>query len=130
MTYDPERYNKAKRKVEKIKKFYKHLSTWLVTSVFLFVLFLFLRIPPMVTLIVIGGWGLAIIGEAIDVFGFPGMDKDWEEKKIREELRKMERMERKNTQNEYHDEEESPNDSLELKEYRKIPKEWKDTDFV
>ena len=130
MSYDPEKYNKAKKKVEKIKKFYKHLSTWLVTSVFLIGLFLFLRIPPMVTMIIIGGWGLAIIGEAIDVFGFPGMDKDWEEKKIREELRRLDRMEGKKLENDYPDEEDSPSDSLELKEYRKIRKDWKDTDFV
>ena len=130
MLNEQERYERAKKQVNRIKKFYKHMTSWLITSAFLFVLFFFLRIPPMVSLIVIGGWGLAIIAEAIDVFGFPGFDRDWEEKKIREEIQRMERMEMESSERPANRSEETTEDSLELKEYEKMKRNWKDTDFV
>ncbi|MDH3649265.1 MAG: 2TM domain-containing protein, partial [Saprospiraceae bacterium] len=72
-----------------MKRFYKHLSTWMFTSVFLMVLFFVLRMPPWITLIVVAGWGMSIAAEAFEVFGFPGMDRDWEERKIQQELERM-----------------------------------------
>ena len=125
MPNNEENYERARKKVVKMKRFYKHLSTWMITSVFLMLLFFFLRLPPWITLVVVGGWGLGLAGEALEVFGFPGMDKDWEERKIREELRKMERED-----DEFVDEPDAEGAPLDLPELRREEKKWNDSDLV
>ncbi len=118
-----EKYRKAEQKVARMKKFYKHLSTWMFTSIFLMIFFFMLRMPPFVALIVVGGWGIAIAAEAIEVFGFPGIGDDWEQRKIEEELRKMD----KHHHEDHTDELELTDQPEKLKEERK---DWKDSDLV
>ncbi len=111
-----------------MKRFYKHLSTWMFTSIFLLVLFLFLRVPPFVTLIVVGSWGMAVAAEAIDVFGFPGIGRDWEERKIQEELDRM------NPSDNVFPMEDAEglelDDQLDLEELKEVKKNWRDSDLV
>ncbi len=117
-----------------MKRFYKHLSTWMFTSIFLMVLFFVLRIPPWISLVVVAGWGMAIAAEAFDVFGFPGMDPDWEERKIQEEMDKMAEFEAPVEpdleQMSDSEKEDLEDDLLELDDFKQLRKDWKDSDFV
>ena len=134
MDQNPENYRKAREKVARMKRFYKHLSTWMFTSIFLFVLFIFLRMPPWITMVVIAGWGIGVAAEAAEVFGFPGMDKSWEERKIREEIDRMDRIEKmkKRSRNHTSDEDEFDleDEELDLEEFKELRKNWRDSDFV
>ncbi len=116
---------RAQMKVRRMKKFYKRLSSWMLTSIFLMFLFTFLKLPPWITLIVVGSWGLSIASEAIEVFGMPGFSKDWEERKLREELENMGYRDMPDQQP--HDE---GDDILELPERSKVTRQWRDTDLV
>ena len=116
-----------------MKRFYKHLSTWMFTSVFLFILFFFMRIPPFVTLIVIGGWGMAIAAEAIDVFGFPGIDRDWEERKIEEEMNRMNPTRDRDHRPHFdgtEDDQLELKDELDLDKLEELRRDWRDSDLV
>lgn len=128
-----DRYKRAKERVLKQKRFYRHASSWVFTSIFLMVLFMFLRMPPWITLVVIAGWGVGIAAEAVDVFGLPGMDRDWEERKIKEEMERLDQYE--GHTKDYEDEEEE--DYLDLNEppppatkKKAQPKNWRDSDLV
>jgi len=91
MTTD-EHYKKAKRRVQAKKGFYAHFASYLCTITFLFLINVFTS-PfnwwfywPML------GWGIGIVSHYLGVFGFPGshaLSKDWEEREMERELRKM-----------------------------------------
>jgi hypothetical protein len=132
MMSEEEKYLRARKKVEKMKRFYKHLSSWMFTSLFLMVLFFALRMPPWITFVVVAGWGIGIAAEAIEVFGFPGIDRNWEERKIKEE---MERMEGNQSEKDWQnpivtEEDEELDETLELPDYREVKRKWNDSDLV
>ncbi|MBX2814415.1 MAG: 2TM domain-containing protein [Saprospiraceae bacterium] len=117
------KYERAKERVQKQKKFYRHVVSWISTSIFIMVLFLFLRMPPWITLVVIAGWGVGIAAEAVEVFGLPGMDRNWEERKIKEEMERMEQWE----DDDHLDLEDPP----EMEERSAQPRQkWRDSDLV
>ena len=134
MLTEEEKYKIASEKVRKMKKFYKHLSSFMFTSIFLMVLFFFLRLPPWITFVVVAGWGIGIASEALEVFGFPGTGKSWEERKIEEEMEKLEdpyvRSFPDDVANKMPDEKLSEEDKLELPEYRPVRRNWDESDFV
>jgi hypothetical protein len=132
MLSEEEKYLRARRKVEKMKRFYKHLSSWMFTSIFLMILFFSLRMPPWITFVVIAGWGIGIAAEAIEVFGFPGIDDQWENRKIREEIERMEGRQARQNWGDFEVPEEEPDDddTLELPDYREVKRNWKDSDLV
>ncbi len=108
-----------------MKRFYKHLTSWMITSVFLMILFFVLRLPPWITLVVVAGWGVGIAGEAMEVFGFPGMGREWEERKIKEEMSKMDP-----DQDHFEPKDDHVDDELDLPEMRQAERKWNDSDFV
>ena len=125
------KYEMARKKVKKVKAFYRHFGIWLIFSAF----FIFLNINTdpreLWAIFPIAGWGLGVALHAIGVFGFPGRSKDWEERMIEEEMSRLE-------QNEYYRRNQrppvqlpsattTPEEGLELKEVRK---EWRDSDLV
>jgi hypothetical protein len=76
---------------------------------------------------------MGIAGEAIEVFGFPGTGRSWEERKIEEEMQKLEDASPHNQRRREQEtmaEEEEPEDILELPDYRKVDKKWDESDFV
>lgn len=128
---EEEKYLRARRKVEKMKRFYKHLSSWMFTSLFLLILFSILRMPPWITLVVVAGWGIGIASEAIEVFGFPGIGRDWEDRKIQEEMEKMDSdLVKPANESEVPQEEDEIEDTLELPDYREVKRSWNDSDLV
>jgi hypothetical protein len=85
-------YEKAHKRVQAKKKFYKHLGTYLVMSTFFYILNM-LTSPgawwfywPML------GWGIGIAMQYVNVFGFPGSglgSPDWEERELEKEIRRL-----------------------------------------
>jgi hypothetical protein len=90
-----ETYTRAKKRVEEIKKFYKHFAVYLVIN-FMFIgrrIYTDIRFGDSFfeafTDIDNYGfffwWGVFLIVHAIKVFGFPSLfNKDWEERKVKE----------------------------------------------
>lgn len=82
---DFENYNRAKKKVEKIKGFYSHLTSYIVVMAVL--IFINLKYSPEYlwffwTLL---GWGTGLFFHAMNVFNFaPFLNKDWENRKIKQ----------------------------------------------
>ena len=93
---------KARQKVEKIKEFYKHIVTYVLVNLFLTFVWKFsfkifgdfvisnqftddgfTHIPIWFI------WGVFLVANAFDVYGYNilGLDKNWEERKIKEFLK-------------------------------------------
>lgn len=129
------KYKLAKKRVRKVKGFYRHFGTWLVFCAF----FVFLNITTnrheFWAIWPIAGWGLGVALHALGVFGLPGMNKDWEERLMERELERLEN--HGHHSNTPGTQQELPpyqgnnptedKDDLELKEVRKV---WKDSDLV
>ncbi|WP_397446774.1 2TM domain-containing protein [Polaribacter sp. R77954] len=91
-------YILARKRVEKISKFYKHLATYLIINVFLSAIFIAGDINDGETFNeafwnyhnykIWLYWGIGILFQAISTFGLPMfLSKDWEERKINEYLK-------------------------------------------
>jgi hypothetical protein len=125
--YSKEELQKAKKKVKAKKDFYQHLMAYVIVNFFLFALNM-ITSPltwwfhfPML------GWGVGLAFHYVDVFGIPGfniLSKEWEEKELDQELRKMKREDFGPTKRVAKPEEK---DGLELKELRK---NYDESEFV
>lgn len=115
-----QKIKEAKKRVKRKKDFYEHLTTYLAISVFLVVLNLITSPGSWWFQWPVIGWGMAVLFNYFDVFGVPGvgpMNKEWEQKAIQEELRKMDGVE------------ERPSERLELRSLRKR-ENWDESDLV
>lgn len=92
-----QQYAFAKKKVEKIGKFYKHLSIYIAVNLFLSAIFIVGDMNDGDTLeealFNFGNfkiwmyWGIGILFQAINTFGLPlFLNKDWENKKLKQYL--------------------------------------------
>lgn len=84
-TQEFEKYQRAKQRVQEIKKFYNHLLTYLTVNSFL--IFINLMYSPVYLWFFypLIGWGLGLFLHAMSVFNFmPFLNKEWEERKIKE----------------------------------------------
>lgn len=96
-----QQYIIARKKVERIGKFYKHLSIYIAVNIFLSVIFIFNDIR--------GGdtfeeavfdyhnykiwiyWGLGVVFQALNTFGLPFLlGKNWEQRKLQQYLKEEE----------------------------------------
>jgi len=119
-----EAYERARERVKEKKKFYKNLSSFLVMSVFFFVLNAVTSFGAWWFYWPILGWGIGIAMHYFKVFGFPGVgpaDEEWERREMDREMRRLEGSPQAN-------EEEDTLDLPEI-EKRKEPK-WRDEDLV
>ncbi|MFK7810788.1 MAG: 2TM domain-containing protein [Saprospiraceae bacterium] len=131
MTYysEEELYHKAKRKVRAKKGFYWHLAVYLCMFVFFFTINM-IETPgdpwffyPMLP------WGISLSIHYFAVFGLPGgkMSDKWEEEEIEREMSRQRRLRNNmSTPLDLPEEEEE----LELRQFKKLRKEWDDKDFV
>jgi len=89
-----QKYILAKKRVEKISKFDKHLATYVVVNIFLSSIFIVGDMNDGVTFIEAVSdyhnykiwffWGIGIAFQAFNTFGLNlFMNKDWEQKKIK-----------------------------------------------
>lgn len=78
------KYDRAKKQVEELKGFYIHLVIYtIMVPVFIYLNIISTDFPW--ALFPIVGWGVGVIGHAMEVFNYnPILGKNWEERKIRE----------------------------------------------
>lgn len=84
------RYQRAKERIKKIKEFYTHAIIYSIFVIF----FIYLNVNsggfPW-AIFPIGGWGLGVLGHANEAFEYSFFfGKKWEQRKIKEILRKEE----------------------------------------
>ncbi|MEM6782768.1 MAG: 2TM domain-containing protein [Bacteroidota bacterium] len=89
----PSRYQKpvgpmteeqARQHVVKLKEFYWHLASFLVTMPILLGINLFTDPSHLWFIYAFLGWGFGLMGHASEVFGMPGLGSKWEERKMQE----------------------------------------------
>lgn len=87
---EQQRYLKTKKRVKRIKGFYTHLSIYCL--VIPIIIFVNLKYEPHFHWFWFSalGWGTGLFFHGLSVFGFNlvGFGKDWEEKKIKEFMKK------------------------------------------
>ena len=85
-----ERYEKAKKRVEELKRFYGNLVTYAVINVILIIINLVTSPGSLWFYWVTIFWGIAILLHASKVFILKGkfLGEEWEEKKIKEIMEK------------------------------------------
>ena len=85
-----EKYERAKRRVEELKKFYANLVTYTVINVILIIINLVTSPGSLWFYWVTIFWGAAILLHASKVFVLRGkfLGEEWEEKKIKELMEK------------------------------------------
>ena len=85
-----EKYKKAKKRVEELRKFYRNLITYTVINVILIIINLVTSPGRLWFYWVTIFWGAAILLHASKVFVLRGkfLGEEWEEKKIKEIMEK------------------------------------------
>jgi MFS-type transporter involved in bile tolerance (Atg22 family) len=83
-----EEYHEAKRKVTKLRGFYRQLGLFVIINAVLIILNLIMSPGNFWFYWVTLFWGIAIVWQAYDVFGNRMLGKEWEEKKIQEYMEK------------------------------------------
>lgn len=95
-----QKYILAKKRVEKISKFYKHLATYIVVNIFLTSIFIVGDMNDGDTFNeafwdyhnykIWLFWGIGIFFQALNTFGIRLIfNKDWEERKIKEYMKQQ-----------------------------------------
>lgn len=82
-----EAYKGAKQKVEAEKKFYSHLSVYIVMSIFFIVLNLVTSPDHLWFYWPMLGWGLGLFLQGMRVFTNAGFSKEWEERRIEKHMK-------------------------------------------
>ncbi len=83
------KYQRARKRIKKLKGFYIHLGVYVLVNLFLFLINIITSPSRLWFYGPLLGWGIAIIVHAFYVFGFDHLfDAGWEEKKIREIMEK------------------------------------------
>jgi hypothetical protein len=90
-----EKFELAKKRVEDLKGFYQHLLSFVMVNVILFAINIVISPGRLWFYWVLLFWGIGLFSHGISVFGFNGiLGRDWEERKIKEYMEKMERKEK------------------------------------
>ncbi len=80
----------AKKKVERLKKFYAHLTVYIMANTFLILLNLMTNSNFMWSLIVVFSWGIGLVSDWMKTYNYHFfLGKDWEDRKIREYMDKQ-----------------------------------------
>lgn len=110
-------YQKARKKVREKRKFFSHLGTWGIMSIFFILLNIFSS-NVFWAIFPILGWGIGVALHGFSVFG-KTFGEEWEQRQLEKEIDKI-----KNRTGFVDD------DELTLEEMKDLRKEWKDSDFV
>ncbi|MNK22259.1 Sensor histidine kinase YpdA [compost metagenome] len=82
-------YFKAQKKIEEIKGFYGHLSSFIVVNIGLFILNILTSPGHLWFFYPTFGWGIGVVMHGLKTFDYmPFLDKDWEERKVKEIIEK------------------------------------------
>lgn len=93
---DFQKFERAKKQVKEIKDFYAH-ALWFVFGM-AFMIFINLKYSPQYLWFLwsLLGWGIGLFFHGARVFNwFPFMNKDWEEKKIKQFMEEEDNQKRK-----------------------------------
>jgi len=125
----------AEKRVKKIKKFYKELTSWAGTSVILLAIDLFLSGGISWSKYPVFFWGIAIAVQFISILKIQRLDRQWEEKMLRKFKKQEELPAEMSTDPDYseellHNEKLREKEIADLSEYRTLKKPWKDEDLV
>ncbi|WP_430613055.1 2TM domain-containing protein [Flavobacterium sp. JP2137] len=83
---------KAKKKVEKIKKFYSHLTSYLAVNAFLMIVNLYTEPAFLWFLFPLFGWGIGILSHGMRVYNYKlFLGSNWEDKKLQQILEEEKR---------------------------------------
>lgn len=83
---------KAKKKVEELKKFYGHLTTYLAVNLFLMAINLLTEPSFLWFLIPLFAWGIGIVSQGMKVYDYNlFLGKNWEDRKMQEWIDKEKR---------------------------------------
>ncbi len=129
---EKELYRKAKKKVRQKKGFYIHFGVYCLIVLLIYFINNHMDMDPFQYWIIPAlAWGTGILAHFIGVFGLPWQHagEDWEEKETEKEMRKLERRQGFTPQRD-EDNITVPEDRLELKEFKKLRREWDDQDLV
>ena len=86
---ESERYYQAHKRVEEMKKFYQHLTVYLLCNPIVIVVNLMTSPGYLYFWFSLLGWGVAVGLHGLKAFdSFPFFNKEWEERKTREILEK------------------------------------------
>ncbi|MXO05171.1 2TM domain-containing protein [Flavobacterium sp. HBTb2-11-1] len=86
---DEEKYIQAKKKVENIKGFYGNLISYILVNAILIFINLYTSPNYLWFFWPLLWWGVGVVFHGLKVFEvFPGMGKEWEERKIKEFMEK------------------------------------------
>lgn len=86
---EAERHYQAKQKVKEIRKFYEHLTVYVLCNPIVIVVNLMTSPGYLYFWYSLLGWGVAIVLHGLKAFDcFPFLNKEWEERKTREILEK------------------------------------------
>jgi fatty acid desaturase len=77
---DQERYERARKRVKRLREFYGHLGTYMIVMVVLFIVDYSDRGNWWVYWPALG-WGIAVVLQAFRVFG-PGAGSKWEQRRM------------------------------------------------
>ncbi len=84
-----EKIDRARKRVRSLRDFYGHIIIYLIINAFLLIVNLIISPDRLWFYWVTLGWGVAVILNAIAVFGIGGIwGSDWEDRKIKEILEK------------------------------------------
>ena len=126
-------YHQAKKQVRKKKRFYRHLTTFIIINLFLF--FMNQMTDPYDQWFVfpLMSWGVALAFHYINVFGIPGskaLSVEWENREIEKEMYRLKEEDalKYNKPVDYNIT--IPDEELELNDFKKLRKEWDDSDLV
>lgn len=88
--FDKIAYDKARRKIKEIKGFYINLTCYLIVVPILIYVNLTYTPDFLWFWFSAAGWGVGVITHAMGAFGFyPFLGRDWEDKKLKEIMDKM-----------------------------------------
>ncbi len=83
-----EKYIRAKKRVERLKGFYIHLSVYILVNIMLFIINLLSDTGNWWFLYPLSGWGIGVLIHGITTFAYGNFGSDWEERKIKEYMEK------------------------------------------
>lgn len=84
-----ENYERAKRRVEELKRFYRNFFAFIIVNVFLAVVNLLTSPDFLWFLFITFFWGIGLLYQGYTVFSKRGVfSKEWEDRKIKEYMEK------------------------------------------
>ena len=88
-TISEDKYRKAQKRVEDLKGFYGNLTSYIIVNTGLMILNLVTSPKQLWFIYPLLGWGIGVAIHAMKVFNYmPILNRDWEEKKIKELMEK------------------------------------------